>query len=101
MRHDFSWRGLGLTEMTEADEAQAQAVHDALQAHAHLDFEEGAVLIRWAVVADWLTSSGQRRLIRMKAPDAAPWERDGLFQAALGMGWEGLDGDWDDDDDEE
>jgi hypothetical protein len=63
-----------------------ELLHQGIQAAAEKDPDlVGAVLIRWALVADWMHPDGERRVSQMYGPEdgCMPWERDGLLYHGL------------------
>ena len=60
-------------------------IHAAVQAQPP---SEGALLVGWALVAEWARTDGKRSLTRTVSEDATPWQREGYLHAGLyGGGW--------------
>jgi len=72
-----------------ADDTAREAIHDAIQQHARIAREEGAILTGWVVVAEWMDPAGERWLSKAHAASTTSW-------AAKGMHHEALNGDWPD-----
>jgi hypothetical protein len=69
------------------------AVGAALQQHAAPPEDvqgPGAVLTRWALVAEWMAPDGVRWLSRLSPSTTSSWEANGMWHEALY-------GDWSDD----
>lgn len=61
-----------------------EAVHAAIQANPPADFvEKGALLTQWVVVAEWVTSDGQKWLSRMESEGLTAWDRKGMLFEGL------------------
>jgi hypothetical protein len=53
---------------------------------------EGAELVGWTIVAEWLTRDGEQKLARLNSKDASHWQVTGyLHEALFGEedGWSG------------
>lgn len=62
---------------------QAEALGDAIKENLAEEFESGAYLVHWALVADYVDDDGERHLLRKWSDGMATWEIKGLYQGAL------------------
>ena len=61
-----------------------EAVHAAIQANPPPEFvEKGALLTQWAVVAEWVTSDGEKWLSRLESEGLTAWDRKGMLFEVL------------------
>jgi hypothetical protein len=80
-------------------------LHEAIQTTASLDDDlEGAVLLGWVMVAEWVAPTGKRWLSRLdgtaNGSGCPDWQREGyLHNALFSDGFDNTDGPDDDDDD--
>lgn len=80
------------------DQAPRKQIHDAIQVSREGEALDGAVLIGWITVAEWMAPDGTRRLSRIAGgpgDDQAPpgWQTQGYLHNALHEDWTGAD-DW-------
>jgi hypothetical protein len=70
-----------------ANEEKIRTIFHAISATARSSFDQDAVLIRWVVVADWMTVDNRRALTRIAPASSTWWEDHGLLNAALRGDW--------------
>lgn len=60
-----------------------EEIHELLQStREDIEGLEGAVLIKWAMVLDWVSPDGKRFVTRSASEGTPHWDRDGLFKYA-------------------
>jgi hypothetical protein len=65
--------------MAQEDAAQS-SIHQAIQAQSPF---EGAQLVGWMIVAEWVTPDEEKKLARLNSQDASQWQVSGYLHEAL------------------
>lgn len=65
--------------MAQQSEAQS-TIHDSIQAKTPF---EGAELVGWTIIAEWMTPDGEKKLARLNSKDASEWQVSGYLHEAL------------------
>ena len=64
-----------------AQEGEAQSsIHHAIQAQAPI---EGAQLVGWTIIAEWVTPEEEKKLARLNSQEASQWQVSGYLHEAL------------------
>jgi hypothetical protein len=69
----------------KTDEEMAAEISPAIQTAINGDIEEGELVTRWILVAETVSASGERDLIRLAPEGTEHWEAAGLLSAASDM----------------
>ena len=64
-----------------AQEGAAQSgIHQAIQAQSPF---EGAQLVGWTIIAEWITPEEEKKLARLNSQEASEWQVSGYLHEAL------------------
>jgi hypothetical protein len=83
--------------VSDPSDERRDAIHALLQELGPAGVEKSAVLVGWAVVADWMDESGERWLSKAHSATVPTWIANSYHHEALYGEWP--DGDPDEDDD--
>lgn len=83
--------------MDESDERR-DTLHNFLQEQGPANLDKPAVLVGWAIVADWMDESGERWVTKAHSASIPVWSANGLHHEALYGNWPEHEHDREDDD---
>ena len=71
-----------------------QAIHEAIEASAEQNEKlDGALLVGWVVIAEWVSADGTRSLVRMAGTPGGTlpptWQTKGYLHESLFGDWSG------------